>query len=352
MGEHLHHTPAHLLPEVTGGVFPVLSSLMKPRSRLPGIDSCKVALHQGEGLFDEFMQLVHRGQRIDADDGEELFEAQGKVGRGHLHLVDQSIQPAPAWKVEVVESQQDEQELLLGRTEGVVEDQHLVALGQMFLFPGGTKAQMLPDHRHGQVVRIGCRLLLPVGDERWVDQGQRRAQGGQVLLPGEPWISVFQHGSHDPFGGCDRRVAHIDGHPFSNRSRLPTSCCSGKGPGVPVSFPSACDDVPKLLSRGGLSPEDGATNTTIWPQRPSGTFSPDSRNGFLRSNLLSSRRTQWQQTAESALEANEIHSSEFALSAILWFLFVLSATLWCFWLRRNLAFCALNHLLHGQIMLS
>ena len=90
-------------------MFRVLSSLVKARSRLPSIDSCKVALHQGECLFDEFMQLVHRGQRIDADDGEELFEAQGKVGRGHLHLVDQAIQPAPARIVEVVEPQQDEQ---------------------------------------------------------------------------------------------------------------------------------------------------------------------------------------------------------------------------------------------------
>jgi hypothetical protein len=66
---------------------------VKPRSRLPGIDSSLVALHQAEGLLDEVMQLVDRGQRVDADDGEELFEARGKVGRCHLQLVKQSIQP-------------------------------------------------------------------------------------------------------------------------------------------------------------------------------------------------------------------------------------------------------------------
>ena len=57
MGESLHHTPAHLLPEAIGDVLRVLSSLVKPRLRLPGIDSSKVALHQGEGLFNVFHSL-------------------------------------------------------------------------------------------------------------------------------------------------------------------------------------------------------------------------------------------------------------------------------------------------------
>jgi hypothetical protein len=95
-------------------------------------------------------------------------------------------------------------------------------------------------------------------------------------------------------------------------------------------------------STSGRQPIENVTNTIIWPQRPSGTISPDSHNGFLRSNLPYDRRSQWQQTAESALEANKIHSSEFALSA----------NLWCFWLHRHLAFSALNYLLRGQIMLS
>src|SRR2546427_13184066 len=93
-------TPANRLHESIGRVFPGLSSLVKPRSCLPCIDSSQVALHQDEGLLDELMQLVDRGQRIDTDDGKELFEARGKIGRGHLHLVHQAIQPPPARIVE------------------------------------------------------------------------------------------------------------------------------------------------------------------------------------------------------------------------------------------------------------
>jgi hypothetical protein len=57
-------------------------------------------------------------------------------------------------------------------------------------------------------------LLLPAGDERWVDQGQRRAQGGQGLLLGEPWISMFQYSRQEVFGGLDRRMSHVDGDSF------------------------------------------------------------------------------------------------------------------------------------------
>jgi hypothetical protein len=63
-----------------------------------------------------------------------------------LQPVDQSIQPPSARIVEAVEPQQDKQELLLDSTEGIVEDQHLVVLGQLFLLPGGAKAQVFPYH--------------------------------------------------------------------------------------------------------------------------------------------------------------------------------------------------------------
>ncbi len=199
-------------------MFPVLSSLLKPRSRLPGIDSSQVCFYQAEGLLNEVVELVDRGQRVDADDGEELFEARGKVGRRHLQLVDQAIQPPPARIVEAVEPQEDEQEMLLGGTEGVVEEQHVVALRQLFLLPCGAKAQVFPYHRHGQGVRIGSRLLLPLGDERWVDEGKSRAQGCQMLLLGQRRISALQHSSQEAFGVRNRRVSHVDGNPCSNVS--------------------------------------------------------------------------------------------------------------------------------------
>src|SRR5260221_463522 len=83
-----------------------------------------------------------------------------------------------------------------------------------------------------------------------------RVQGCQALLLGQRRISAFQHSSLDAFGSLDRRVPHVDGDPFSNVSRLPPSCFSVRGPRVPVSSPSACDDVPALLCRWWFSPED------------------------------------------------------------------------------------------------
>ncbi len=126
------------LPQAIWCVFPCPAPL-KPLAGGACVNLTQVCFDQDEGLLDELMQLVDRGQRIDTDDGKELFEARGKIGRGHLHLVHQAIQPPPARIVEAVESQQDEQELLVGRTEGVVEHQHLVALGQLFLLPGRAK---------------------------------------------------------------------------------------------------------------------------------------------------------------------------------------------------------------------
>ena len=80
VGERLHRcicttpTPANLLDESIRRVFPVLSSLVKPHSRLPGIDSSQMGLHQAEGLLNEVMELVDRGPRINTDNIEGLFE--------------------------------------------------------------------------------------------------------------------------------------------------------------------------------------------------------------------------------------------------------------------------------------
>ena len=57
-----------------------LSSLVKPRSCLPDIDIREVGFHQVEGLLDEVMELVGLGKRVDADNGEELFETRRQVG--------------------------------------------------------------------------------------------------------------------------------------------------------------------------------------------------------------------------------------------------------------------------------
>ena len=161
----------------------------------------------------------------------------------------------------MVEPQQDEQELLLDGTQGVVERHDVVALGQLLLLPGGAKAQVCPHHGQGQVERISRHLLLPLRDERWVDQGKRRAQGGQGLLFGQGRTSALQHSRQDAFRGRHRRVSHVDSHPFSNGSRLPLSRFSVRGPSVPASSPSVSDDVPALLCRGWASPEDGQVDS-------------------------------------------------------------------------------------------
>ena len=77
------------------------------------VNLTQLCFYQAEGLLNEVVELVDRGPRVDTDDGEELFEARGKVGRRHLHLVHQSILPAPARIVEAVQSREDEQEVLL-----------------------------------------------------------------------------------------------------------------------------------------------------------------------------------------------------------------------------------------------
>jgi hypothetical protein len=209
---------AQRLPQALWCVLPYSALPSKPLAGGLCVNLTQVCVNQAQGLLNEVVKLVDRGQGVDTDDGEELFEARGKVGRGHLQLLDQSIQPAPARIVEAVEPQQDEQEVLLGGTQGVVEDQHVVALGQLFLLPGGAKAQVCPYHRHGQCVRIGRRLLLPLSDERWVDEGKSRAQGGKALLLGQRRISALQHSSQEAFGGLDRGVPHVDGNPFSHVS--------------------------------------------------------------------------------------------------------------------------------------
>src|SRR5260221_13288816 len=246
-----------LLPQATWCVLPYPVLPAKPLAGGVGVNLTQVCFDQAEGLLNEVVELVDRGKGVNTDDAEELFEAWAKVGRCHLQPFHQSIHPLPSGIVEAVEPQEDEQEVLLGGTEGVVEDQHVVALRQPFLLPGGAKAQMFPYHRHGQCVWIGSRLLLPPGDERRVGEGKSRAQGCQALLLGEPSISVFQHSSQEAFGSLDRRVSHVDGNPFLNVSRLPTSCFAVRGRRVPVSSPSTCDNVPALLCRWWFSPEDG-----------------------------------------------------------------------------------------------
>ena len=69
------------------------------------VNLTQVCFYQAEGLLNKVVELVDRGQRVDADDGEELFEARGKVVRRHLQLVDEPIHPPPARIVEVVEPQ-------------------------------------------------------------------------------------------------------------------------------------------------------------------------------------------------------------------------------------------------------
>jgi hypothetical protein len=48
------------------------------------VNLTQVGFHQAEGLLNEVVEQVDRGQLVDADDGEELFEARRKVGWRHL----------------------------------------------------------------------------------------------------------------------------------------------------------------------------------------------------------------------------------------------------------------------------
>ena len=96
--------------------------------------------HQTEGFLNEVMELVYSGKRIDTDDAKDLFETRRKVGRSDRHLPHQPIDPPKAGIVEVVQPHEDQEDVLLNGTKGVVEEQEIVALGQHFLHPGGTKA--------------------------------------------------------------------------------------------------------------------------------------------------------------------------------------------------------------------
>src|SRR5215469_16469226 len=98
-----------------------------------------MSLNQNKSLLDEVMELIDPSQGVDADNGEELFATLGKMGRGEAQLLHQSVDPLKAGIVEVVQSHEHEQELLLGCTEGVVEDQQIVALGQHLLLDAGAE---------------------------------------------------------------------------------------------------------------------------------------------------------------------------------------------------------------------
>jgi hypothetical protein len=65
---------------------------VKPLAGSACVHLTQVGLDQTERLFDGVVELVDRSPRVDADNGEELFEAWGKVGRCYLQLVDQTVQ--------------------------------------------------------------------------------------------------------------------------------------------------------------------------------------------------------------------------------------------------------------------
>src|SRR6266480_7186812 len=118
-----------------------------------------MGLHQPEGLLNEVMQLVDPGQRVDAYDAKELFETEGKIRRCDGHLPDQLIDALKPRIVDMIESHEDEQDVLLNATEGLVENEQFVALCQHLLLPGWAKAQVCSHHRHAQFAWIDSRLL-------------------------------------------------------------------------------------------------------------------------------------------------------------------------------------------------
>src|SRR5260370_8346896 len=105
-----------------------------------------MGLHQAEGFLDQFMELVDPGQRVDADDAEELFETRGKMERSNGHLLYQLIDPLEPRIVDMVKSHEDEQEALLNATKGFVEDHQSVALYQPLLLPSGPYTHMRSHH--------------------------------------------------------------------------------------------------------------------------------------------------------------------------------------------------------------
>src|SRR5437667_6703949 len=122
----------------------------KPRSCECGVNLTQMDLHQAEGLLNQVMELVDPSQRVNADDAKELFETWGKMDRGDVHLSHQSINPLPPWIVGAVQSHEDEQDMLLDGTKGLVEEQEIIALCQHLLLPAGTKEQVCSYHGRAQ----------------------------------------------------------------------------------------------------------------------------------------------------------------------------------------------------------
>src|SRR5260221_4022586 len=116
-----------LLPQATWCVLPYLALPAKPLAGGVCVNLTQVCFDQAEGLLNEVVELVDRGQGVDTDDGEELFEAWGKVGRCHLQPFHQSIHPLPSGIVEAVLPPEDEEEGGLGGTERGAEDAHVAA---------------------------------------------------------------------------------------------------------------------------------------------------------------------------------------------------------------------------------
>src|SRR5258708_26095462 len=139
-----------LLPQATWCVLPYPAMPAKPPAGGVCVSLTQVCFYQAEGMLNEVVELVDRGQGVDTDDGEELFEAWGKVGWCHLQPFHQSIHPPPSGIVEAVEPQEDEQEALPGGTEGGAEGPHASALRPPVPLPRGARAQLVADQRHSQ----------------------------------------------------------------------------------------------------------------------------------------------------------------------------------------------------------
>src|SRR5689334_5324703 len=99
------------LQEPIGRLFPGLGSIGKLRPDGCGVELTQMRLHQAEGLLNEFMQLVDPSERVDADDAEDLFAPEGKIGRGDVHLLDQSVDPLKPRIVNTIESHEHQEDM-------------------------------------------------------------------------------------------------------------------------------------------------------------------------------------------------------------------------------------------------
>src|SRR5260221_12880613 len=120
-----------LLPQATWCVLPCPALPAKPLEGGVCVNLTQVCFYQEEGLLNEVVEQVDRGQGVDTDDGEELFESWGKVGRRHLQPFHQSIHPPPARIVEADQANQDELHPLAAGAEAGAVDEYIVAVHYM-----------------------------------------------------------------------------------------------------------------------------------------------------------------------------------------------------------------------------